>query len=33
MGHCEQHLAQFDGLPDEIWQAHRRIAALGLGAE
>jgi phosphoenolpyruvate carboxykinase (GTP) len=34
MGHREQHLAQFDGLPDEIWQAHRRIAtALGLGAD
>jgi phosphoenolpyruvate carboxykinase (GTP) len=31
MGHREQHLAQFDGLPDEIWAAHRRIAAaLGL---
>jgi phosphoenolpyruvate carboxykinase (GTP) len=26
MGHREQHLAQFDGLPDEIWEAHRRIA-------
>jgi phosphoenolpyruvate carboxykinase (GTP) len=23
----EQHLAQFDGLPEEIWEAHRRIAA------
>jgi phosphoenolpyruvate carboxykinase (GTP) len=22
----ERHLAQFDGLPDEIWQAHRRVA-------
>jgi phosphoenolpyruvate carboxykinase (GTP) len=22
----EEHLAQFDGLPDEIWQAHRRVA-------
>ena len=27
MGHREQHLAQFDGLPEEIWQAHRRVAA------
>jgi phosphoenolpyruvate carboxykinase (GTP) len=31
MGYREQHLAQFDGLPDEIWQAHRRVAA-ALGA-
>jgi phosphoenolpyruvate carboxykinase (GTP) len=23
----EEHLAQFDGLPEEIWQAHRRVAA------
>jgi phosphoenolpyruvate carboxykinase (GTP) len=23
----EQHLAQFAGLPEEIWEAHRRIAA------
>jgi phosphoenolpyruvate carboxykinase (GTP) len=23
----EQHLAQFDNLPEEIWEAHRRIAA------
>ncbi len=23
----EEHLAQFDGLPEEIWAAHRRIAA------
>jgi phosphoenolpyruvate carboxykinase (GTP) len=22
----ERHLAQFDGLPDEIWAAHRRVA-------
>jgi phosphoenolpyruvate carboxykinase (GTP) len=22
----EEHLRQFDGLPDEIWQAHRRVA-------
>jgi phosphoenolpyruvate carboxykinase (GTP) len=27
MGHREQLLAQFDGLPEEIWQAHRRVAA------
>jgi phosphoenolpyruvate carboxykinase (GTP) len=27
MAHREQHLAQFDGLPEEIWQAHRRVAA------
>jgi phosphoenolpyruvate carboxykinase (GTP) len=27
MEHREEHLAQFDGLPDEIWAAHRRIAA------
>jgi phosphoenolpyruvate carboxykinase (GTP) len=27
MGHREQHLAQFAGLPEEIWQAHRRVAA------
>ena len=27
MGYREQHLAQFDGLPEEIWQAHRRVAA------
>jgi phosphoenolpyruvate carboxykinase (GTP) len=34
MGHREQHLAQFDGLPEEIWAAHRRIAAaLGLAAD
>jgi phosphoenolpyruvate carboxykinase (GTP) len=31
MGYREQHLAQFDGLPEEIWQAHRRVAA-ALGA-
>jgi phosphoenolpyruvate carboxykinase (GTP) len=23
----EQHLSQFAGLPDEIWEAHHRIAA------
>jgi phosphoenolpyruvate carboxykinase (GTP) len=27
MGFREQHLAQFADLPDEIWQAHRRVAA------
>jgi phosphoenolpyruvate carboxykinase (GTP) len=27
MARREQHLAQFDGLPEEIWQAHRRVAA------
>ncbi len=27
MGHREQHLAQFSGLPEEIWEAHRRVAA------
>jgi phosphoenolpyruvate carboxykinase (GTP) len=27
MAHREQHLAQFGGLPDEIWQAHRRVTA------
>ena len=25
MEHREEHLRQFDGLPDEIWAAHRRI--------
>lgn len=25
--HRETHLAQFDGLPEEIWAAHRRVAA------
>jgi phosphoenolpyruvate carboxykinase (GTP) len=34
MGHREQHLAQFDGLPEQIWAAHRRVAAaLGLDAD
>ncbi|PZU27763.1 MAG: phosphoenolpyruvate carboxykinase, partial [Actinomyces sp.] len=23
----EEHLAQFDGLPEEIWEAHRRVRA------
>src|SRR5579875_228925 len=27
MPHRERHLAQFDGLPEEIWEAHRRVAA------
>jgi phosphoenolpyruvate carboxykinase (GTP) len=27
MTHREEHLAQFSGLPEEIWQAHRRVAA------
>jgi len=27
MGHREKHLAQFDGLPEEIWEAHRRVAS------
>jgi phosphoenolpyruvate carboxykinase (GTP) len=27
MAHRERHLAQFDGLPEEIWAAHRRVAA------
>ncbi len=27
MEHREQHLAQFEGLPGEIWAAHRRVAA------
>jgi len=27
MGFRAQHLAQFDGLPEEIWAAHRRVAA------
>jgi phosphoenolpyruvate carboxykinase (GTP) len=26
MGFRETHLAQFGGLPEEIWQAHRRVA-------
>ncbi|WP_175953583.1 phosphoenolpyruvate carboxykinase (GTP) [Schaalia sp. Marseille-Q2122] len=24
--HREEHLAQFEGLPEEIWQAHRRVS-------
>jgi phosphoenolpyruvate carboxykinase (GTP) len=27
MAHREEHLAQFEGLPDAIWEAHRRVAA------
>ena len=27
MGFREKHLQQFDGLPEEIWEAHRRVAA------
>jgi phosphoenolpyruvate carboxykinase (GTP) len=27
MGFRETHLAQFGGLPEEIWQAHQRVAA------
>ena len=27
MARREEHLAQFDGLPEEIWAAHRRVAA------
>ena len=26
MGHREEHLRQFEGLPEEIWEAHRRVA-------
>src|SRR6478672_4077738 len=26
MANREEHLALFDGLPEEIWQAHRRVA-------
>ena len=27
MGFREEHLEQFAGLPEEIWEAHRRVAA------
>ncbi len=27
IAHRERHLAQFEGLPEEIWAAHRRVAA------
>jgi phosphoenolpyruvate carboxykinase (GTP) len=26
MEHRAEHLAKFDGLPEEIWEAHRRVA-------
>ena len=27
MGFREEHLAQFERMPEEIWEAHRRVAA------
>ncbi|WP_289017261.1 phosphoenolpyruvate carboxykinase domain-containing protein, partial [uncultured Aeromicrobium sp.] len=27
IGHRQVHLEQFHGLPEEIWEAHRRVAA------
>jgi phosphoenolpyruvate carboxykinase (GTP) len=27
MGFREEHLQQFDNMPEEIWEAHRRVAA------
>ena len=27
MGHREEHLQLFPGMPEEIWEAHRRVAA------
>ena len=27
IGHRDKHLSQFTGLPEEIWEAHRRVAA------
>lgn len=33
MGFREEHLRQFDGLPEEIWEAHRRVAAAVEAAE
>ncbi|RNM12841.1 phosphoenolpyruvate carboxykinase (GTP) [Nocardioides pocheonensis] len=27
MGHREEHLKQFPNMPEEIWEAHRRVAA------
>ena len=27
MGYREEHLKQFDNLPEEIWEAHRRVSA------
>ena len=32
MGFREEHLSQFDRMPEEIWEAHRRVAA-DLGRE
>ena len=26
MGNRAEHLSQFDGLPEDIWEAHRRVA-------
>ncbi|HYF72159.1 MAG TPA: phosphoenolpyruvate carboxykinase domain-containing protein, partial [Nocardioides sp.] len=26
MGFRTEHLQQFDGLPEEIWEAHRRVS-------
>jgi len=28
IAHREQHLAQFSGLPEQIWQAHRRPSSV-----
>ncbi len=33
MGFREEHLRQFDGLPEEIWEAHRRVSAALESAE
>ena len=27
MAHREEHLGHFHDLPEEIWEAHRRVAA------
>jgi phosphoenolpyruvate carboxykinase (GTP) len=27
MANREEHLRQFDNLPEAIWEAHRRVAA------
>ena len=27
MGYREEHLSGFTDLPEEIWEAHRRVAA------
>lgn len=32
MGHREEHLAQFDRLPEAIWVAHRRVASALAGS-